>query len=170
MQWALCFIILEHLKWVLHQNEFTLPPFFCCLDYPSVKQQPPVTPCTPDGDVSTPVQEAGNMTNPKMDPELGLSLISQTDTQWQISCGFGHFYEKWRQTSLVSCWRMEQHNICFNTDAVSWDETWLTPVMLKYVYKGTEKHLKDAEITECDAVKLTQYIAKTVVCTMVHKS
>ncbi|KAM8734942.1 uncharacterized protein AB9X84_023569 isoform 1-T2 [Acanthopagrus schlegelii] len=50
-------------------------------DYPSVKQQPPVTPCSPDGDVSTPVQEAGNMTNPKMDPELGLSLISQTDTQ-----------------------------------------------------------------------------------------
>ncbi|XP_030250352.1 CD27 antigen isoform X2 [Sparus aurata] len=46
---------------------------------PLTKPYPPVTPCPPDGDVSKPVQEAGNVNNPKMDTGLGLPLISHTD-------------------------------------------------------------------------------------------
>ncbi|XP_073340968.1 uncharacterized protein [Pagrus major] len=53
------------LRWIRCLNLFPKPP----------------APVTQDGDVSQPVQEAGSVTNLKTDPELGLSLISQTDIQ-----------------------------------------------------------------------------------------
>lgn len=44
--------------------------------YLLAKSHAPVPPCSEDEEVSKPVQEAGNATNLKTDPELGLAEIS----------------------------------------------------------------------------------------------